>query len=205
MLAQNTIAPFRVQVLSGWNGSLGLMEIAPQDGGIAFRINIAPDLFHMGVEGEIDYRNKLGIMNIGIEPSADYHRFNEPPLRLHFDVAYKEVLLSRRVMYIHTSETPFFHQVQKVFDPLSELFRTDPTNEARIQNVLNSEGMRLVQRIFDLVLVLSLDRLDGARRPVILPGLRKRRNGKILIRTTHLKILKAFVYSEWEVASAQAV
>jgi hypothetical protein len=71
--------------------------------------------------------------------------------------------------------------------------------------VLTSEGMRLVQRIFDLVLVLSLDRLDGARQPVIVPRLRKRRNGKILIRTTHLKILKAFVYSEWEVASAQAV
>jgi len=205
MLAQSTMAPFRVQVLSGWNGSLGLIEITPQDGGIAFRLNIAPDLFRMGVEGKIDYRNKFAVMNIGIEPSAGYHHFNEPPLRLHFDVAYKEVLLSRRVMYIHTSETPFFHQVQKLFEPLAWIFRTDPSNEARIQKVLTSEGMRLVQRIFDLVLVLSMDRLDGTHRPVIVPKLRKRRNGKILIRTTHLKILKAFVYSEWEVASAQAV
>ncbi|OPX25930.1 MAG: hypothetical protein B1H02_00075 [Candidatus Latescibacteria bacterium 4484_107] len=205
MLAQSTIAPFRVQVLSGWNGSLGLIEIAPQDGGIAFRLNIAPDFLHMGIEGKIDYRNKFAVMNIGIEPSDGYHRFKDPPLRLHFDIAYKEVLLSRRVRYIQTSQTPFFHQVQKLFEPLAWIFRTDPSNEASIQKVLTSEGTRFVQRIFDLVLVLSMDRLDGKHRPVIVSRLRKRRNGKILIRTTHLKVLKAFVYSEWEVASAQAV
>jgi len=204
-LAQRTMAPFRMQMLSGWNESLGLVEIAPQDGGIAFRLGMTPDPFRIAVEGDVNYRDRIGRMDIDIAPLTGRRVFDDFPLRLHFDIAYEEVLLSRRVTYIHTSKTPLFHQIQRVVEALSELLRTDPSNEAQIQRVLTSEGARLVRKIFDLVLVLSMDRLDRNHRQRTRSKLRKRNNNKSLIRITHLEILKASAYSEWAIASAQAV